>query len=634
MVEGNWKQTVREVFKQYHSIQRLGKSPLSNALAQGVTWTGDSPSLQGYAVRGALQWTLQLLGHGNHFERQSAETLRLRYVLGYTIAQCAAELHLVEGAVNSRQRRAIERATTMLADAVQTGAGLTERQKLAIEVRYMACSAETRRQLRFWSVFREPVTLAASQALNISLQPQLSELIALNWIVKSADGRVQVHPQGITYIRQLLEAQEIETYHTIAATFYEQQTSFEAAIYHWQQAHQDDHAATLLFEQQTTFTAITLHHLLDGFEQTRLSADQWAQIQLIRGQVMVAVEDLDAAFAAYEQALQTTSFLIRAQACYGMAKLYESRDVESALRYYQESRTFVAQCTGEASDQLRIRIWIDEAWVFINQKSDFKRAEVNLFSADTHLQSNWHDLQIDLYSASAELFARQNKVEECLEARWRAWFKANEMQDTHRMIRMGYNLADNLAHAQRMTKSRQMLKKVKQLALEAGDQRMISYCNKLFGNLHIMSKQDVSLALPYYQQAYDYFVTIDDHYWQGILCYDLAETHLMIGNIEEGHHFIKKGQKIAYELGDNRLEQGLQTMIDSNEALTDGLSSRQRQIIQEVVEVGEIRTKRCIELTGLSRSQAMRILKELDKLQILQKVGNGRGTHYILRSKN
>lgn len=177
-----------------------------------------------------------------------------------------------------------------------------------------------------------------------------------------------------------------------------------------------------------------------------------------------------------------------------------------------------------------------------------------------------------------------------------------------------------------------MLEKVEKLANSAGDQRMVARCHKTFGNLCILSKRNAISALQYYQQAYHYFITAKDQHWHGVLCHDLADAYLMTGNPVKAYQFIEEGLKVVRGLGDKRLEQALQEIIDAHPALTTGLSERQCNIVWEVMQVGEIRTKRCVELTGLSRSQAMKILQELERLQILQKVGKGRGTRYILRS--
>lgn len=628
------KQAVWDALKQYHSVQRLSQSSLAvGSLMEGVTWNGDARTLHGYALRGAFLWALQLLGNGNHFERQSAETLQLRYVAGWSVAQCMAELHVVKGAINARQRKGIERVAALLTDAMQQGeVGLAERQRLAVAARYAACSADSRPQLHLWSVFREPVALEAANALATPLQPHLADLIELNWIIQSADGRVQLHPSGVAYVRQKLDAEERRAYHTCAAEFYECKNLFETAIYHWQQAHQDNRAAALLFEQQETFTALTLNHLLDGFDGGRLSADNQAQHQLLKGQVMSAMQDLDTAIDAYEQALQTSNPLTRAQACYGMAKLYESRDVTNALRYYEQSRIFVAQCVGETAERLQIRIWIDEAWVFINQKSELERAEANLVSAETPLNPAWSDLRIDLDSAWGEFYMRQVKLADCLDARWRAWFKANEIQDMRRMILAGYNLADTLVYAQQINEAWRMVEKVEKLATSAGDQRMVARCHKTLGNLCVLNEGGVASALLHYQRAYDYFVTVKDRHWQGVVCYEMADAYLMNGEPEKASHFIEEGLTIAHELGDKRLEEALQSIMQSHPALTAGLSARQRTIMWEVVQVGEIRTKQCMVLTGLERRQAIRTLQDLEALQILKKIGKGRGTRYILIS--
>ncbi|MGB1251763.1 MAG: hypothetical protein ACPG8W_14185 [Candidatus Promineifilaceae bacterium] len=627
MIEVNWQQEVRKAFQQYHSLQRLSRSSLVvGKLGEGVTWTGDKPVLYGYAVRGTLQWALRLLGNGNHFERQSAETLRLRYVERLTASACAARLHLVVGAIKTRQPVAIERTANLLAEAATHGTGLDGRQQLAVAARYAACSADLLPQLHFWSIFHDPVVPEMAQALDTPLQPHFSELLALNWIVSSADGRVHVHPQGVAHVRQLLEAKERQRYHTIAAEFYERKALFESAIYHWQQSHQDNRAATLLFEQQAMFTSITLNRLLDGFERERLSAEHQAQCQLLKGRVLASMQDLDSAIDAFEQALQTSNQLTLALACYEIAKLYESREVAIALDYYRRSRTYVMNCVGEMAERLQVRILIDEAWVFINQKSDFVQAEQNLMAAEA---PRWDDLRIDLDSAWGELYMRQAKLEHCLDARWRAWIKANETQDTRRMLRVGHNLADTLAYAQQLNEAWRMAEKVEKLAVEAGDSHVAARCRKTLGNVCVNRKQNAAAAISYYQRAYTYFSNAKDLHWQGAMCYDLAEAHLMNSDPVKAYEFIEKGRNIAHELGNKRLEQALQAIINTSVALTADLSARQRTIIWEVAQNGEIRTKRCMALTGLERRQAVRELQTLETMKLLQKVGKGRGTRYV-----
>ncbi|MGB1250319.1 MAG: hypothetical protein ACPG8W_06780 [Candidatus Promineifilaceae bacterium] len=626
-------QIVWTAFRQYYDLKRLSQSPLANMqFVKDLAWQGDTKNLAGYNVQGVLLWALERLIHGNQYEEQSAATLKGRYLDKLPVAACAAKFSLTERAVNARRQTGIKRVTELLIDANRTtGQWQADQAKFAISARYADCSKASKWWLHFWATFHKPVALiVAQQAIDeYQIQPYFSELVEKNWLIQLAGDRIQVHPQGIEFVRQQWEPEECQTHNTVAATFYEAQAQYESAIYHWQQAHQDDYAAKLLLACYKTLSIDVLKQLLASFDRERSDAAQ-GELKLIAGQVMVASKDLDSAIELFEEVLQVPDIFMRAQACYHLAKLYESRNVMRALRYYNQGHNLLNGCHSEEARQLQVQIWLGECWVFMSQQQAFAKAADNLIRAEEQIETEWRALRITFHTMEAELHFRQKDLKRCLDARWKAWFIANELQDKPQIINTGYNLAFNLAHHQDFDEAWRMMERVYKLAIEEGNHRVVAHSQHAFGAFHVLNQRDGQAAIPYYQEAYSYFESIDDKHRLGILCHDLAETYVIVESYQQAYDFIQRGLAIADDVDDQYVQSSLKKLARSNPALADDLSSQQRMVVAEVFNNGRIRTKRCQELLGLESSQARRYLQLLVEMQFLESVGKGRGTHYVL----
>ena len=69
-------------------------------------------------------------------------------------------------------------------------------------------------------------------------------------------------------------------------------------------------------------------------------------------------------------------------------------------------------------------------------------------------------------------------------------------------------------------------------------------------------------------------------------------------------------------------------------SIEDRLNDRQRGIIRHVMEEGDVARRWCVERFGIANDTAGRDLKELVELGVLARIGQGRGTRYVISGDN
>ena len=178
-----------------------------------------------------------------------------------------------------------------------------------------------------------------------------------------------------------------------------------AAARHYQRGGQDSQAARLLLPAVATLQQeiqpAALIELLQAFNVRRLEAEARYTLHLTLSDLLHRAGQPDAALAAGRQALQAAHSLEeQARAYRRIGKLYESRNPQHALRYYQQAIDRFPAGAPELAETLKDRGWL----YFLRQ--EWERAEADLLCALEVVSVDARGLQGAIYDAMANLYRK------------------------------------------------------------------------------------------------------------------------------------------------------------------------------------------------------------------------------------
>ncbi|MGB1253835.1 MAG: hypothetical protein ACPG8W_24710, partial [Candidatus Promineifilaceae bacterium] len=360
--------------------------------------------------------------------------------------------------------------------------------------------------------------------------------------------------------------------------------------------------------------------------------------KLLTGQRAAHTKNLDVAFAAYEAALCATNPVLLATAHYRIGRLQRHRDIDAALAQYTLCQQLLTNRTDPESLSLTLMAVLGEAWMFIDIRPNLPKAQTHLDKAAQLLVRYTADsrttlpdkaaLQCDFANARAAFFVAADDLTTALAHRWDAWRFARQTQDMERAIKNAHNLAwDNLelalyADAERMFLECQLL------AQEIRDGMVDAACNKGLGACYTLWTRDYPRAIRHYVSAYAYFCSVDSALWVALTCHDLAEVHVLRGEITEAMRYFDEGQTIAARKEFEHVKALFVSLVEMYAEFSVDLTPAQRLILNTIRTQGRIDKRTCAMLLNVSDRTATRRLKQLQTQGVIQPSAQGRSVHY------
>ena len=118
--------------------------------------------------------------------------------------------------------------------------------------------------------------------------------------------------------------------------------------------------------------------------------------------------------------------------------------------------------------------------------------------------------------------------------------------------------------------------------------------------------------------------------WLSTVCYDLAETYATLNQVVTARPFFEQGRTISQQLGHEHAVANYAQLLQQFPDLQTQLSLRQQTAMQSIRENGKITRRQYVQVTGVSQTQAYRDIEEMLEMGLIERVGGGRGTKYVL----
>ncbi|MCA9933955.1 MAG: protein kinase [Ardenticatenaceae bacterium] len=637
----------------------LADSPLAHStlvepyFLPGEPVTGDS---RAQALQVMLRWGIEKLNPGGPNDWLSSSWRHYNilynfYIEGHRVSDLAERMAIAEQTFYSGWRpQAINAMAKILHEEIIAARELEERHRFSVIDRYQRQASGEQKLLRLLTIFNPeefvPTEWVYSLAPNIDVTSCLHNLLEAHLVQRDELlTAVRLNPIVYPHLTDLLSPEERSKWHSAAAQLYlDVQTYLEAAR-HFRQANEYHQAATVLIQHRPSiFDKLQVEGLRTLLTQFRFNelADNpniWAQLKIVAGKVAEYLEDIETAIAEYGEALSATNVQTKAEAYYLRAKVLQRYNLDESLAHFAYcvdlvERNLLAhyETPNVILMKLLTHIYIDRSWIYIQERPDWHKAELDLDRTEQILRtigpedrSTWSDL----YNARAELAHHMQKPEAAIVYRQQAWLAASETKNVDLMTKTAYNLGCDYLWSKRYQPGLDYLQKSSSLAKKAGNAQMRGLSIKGIGDCYSFQGM-YQEAISHYREAYNILLATKNLNWRGGICYDLSEAFAETGNWPSAKVFFEEGKNIAKELGQERLLHAFADLAQRHPALISDLLDRQEQALLHTREKGNITMQEYMGLAEISRSQAHRDLSEMVEKGILQRVGKGRGTRYLL----
>jgi hypothetical protein len=639
-----------EAFRLYRNgdVLSLATGQFANStLVDACFLTGEpiTPDARGRAVQAILQWAAQKL-HPGGAHNWTAHSWRAYNVLtslfiqGRRVSELAELMGISEQTLYQLRPQAIGAAARILRGELANPADARGRRDCAFAARYARLSAHEQRVLRIAAIFAHPMPAnllyqMAQEAQTQNIQDCIRSLVTANLLVTNGSmTEVLAQPDMRQYLLSLSNPDERRAWNYTAGEHYRQQNHPLDAARHYRLAGAYESAAKLLVAQWHEIVddlqIEELRACMNEFRPNEVGEATWAQLKIVAGEIAESLDDVDSALAEYQQALGATDTHTKSLAYYRRAKALELKDIDESLAHYG----YGIRLLGAANprDPLLPKMYIDLAWIFIQERQDLAKAEANLRQAQDAIAVTDRAAWADLHNAWGELCYRRGDVEEATEHHWQGWLAAKEINHVERQMKAAHNLGQLYVETGKLDKGLIYLQEGKRLASMAGNRKMEGACNKSIGGCYFWLKQYPNAVL-YYRLAYDIFVEMKNQNWLASACYDLAEVHAETGNGAEGRRYFAEGLQTAQLMGGERLVKEFEELGRKYPLLGGAglqLRERQVQILEYARERGSVTNREYQKLAGVSQKQAARDLTELVDKKLLNRVGSGRSVRYVL----
>ena len=621
---------IRHALLNYDDPQQLSSSPLAEyRTVERCCLRHDDALQRGYAVQTLLRWGLERL-RDNPAPRvqRSYQTLYLRYVQKMSLSDYAKSADVAEDSAQARRRTAVQTLMGVIQDEVEQPQAEEKRFTLFIQTYYENLLPEIQTILRLLALFNRPIPLIIDDFLPLRINSYLPDLQQMGWVVL-ADQTLALVPNTRDPIYPYLVAKERQQWWEILAELFRQQSQIPLSAECLLAANQPETAAKLLIQYDKRLNSADLLLLLNQFRQEQLSLELWAQIKLLAGRIAHENGLLSQSVQEYQAVLVASFPLLKAKAYYQLARLHRHTDLTAALRFYDMAISCLKYDPSAESQRILTQLLIDRSWIYSEQRPTPDLAHRDLDNAWQLLQqmdgverlyAEWHNAQAHYQL----LIGEQDKAADHL---WQAWQYAQEAGDVAHSSRITHNLGTHYYRQNKYQLAKNYYETSKQLAQQIGDARMEAFNEKGLGYC-AFGCQLWDDAVEHYQQAYRYFCENEDIRLQASLCYDLAEAYLSKGDLLMGKQFQQKGIELATSLGDEGIVTTLKTLSDLFPELRPELNDRQARLLVWLRQNPFVTNQQYRTLNECSKKSAENDLSQLVTIHLLERVGQGRATHY------
>lgn len=674
LTDGETIRLVNEAFKNYDSLVELSHSPLalSDLVRPALVLDEVAPTAdeRGRALRILLRWAVNRLApapprypldvprpfddptwmdplwwHYNLLRHRYLEPLRpdelaLLGAGGFTDALLNLTGIANADSLFEERKRAVRQVALLLQRQDRGREADAELRRLAVEgyCRPLRSTPPAYDLLALAATFRGPTPaawllgLAAAEPIPHAMGA-LTYLVEHRLLAEREGGAWLQLPnalQGYLYPRQ--PADRLGVRHGRAADLYRQQGQWAAAARHLQQGNQPADAALLLLaaprELLVEVPVPLLLEIWQAWQQERLPATVWWELQVLGSDLFRQLGYRDEAVEACRRALKATTVPgEQARLHRRLGKLYEDYNQRHAMLYYERAIELFTPDDPELPETLK-----DRGWIFIHRQ-EWVRAEADLMLALTSAPPNALLLRADIYDGLASLHRQQANYEQAITYAQQALALREEVGDLLRVADSFNNLG--LAYA-----------KVGELdhAIAAYEDALGIY--QKMENREAMATAQLNLGAAFYyahnfgQAIVHYQASLALFEDMGLLRgnaqarYNLAEAFSALGEGESAHHHWRVGYVLCQEQAD------LSDQLTWFEQLRPHLPRLTEPFLtappddEQALEIarreGQVTTARLMEQTGVSKATATRRLAALAEAGRLVKVGEGRGTRYLL----
>ncbi|MGB0384968.1 MAG: tetratricopeptide repeat protein [Ardenticatenaceae bacterium] len=642
-------------------LAELANSPLAHSsLVEDCFLSGEtvSDNVRGRVMQAVLCWGIgELRPDGEHewMDRQwrNYNVLFFPYIEEMRVNKLAEKMGFSEQNLYQRLRpKAIAALSKVFVRELKTKHHVEERKNYAVAARCARHSAEERRLLKMAAIFGgsipSPLFYELAEEAGISnISVGIHNLLTANLLWSLEDRtKILIHSEIRPYQLTRLSPEQRQQWHRAAGEHYlTQQAYLEAASHFRRMGNQEgvQLAAQTVIEHQTSITnqhpMEKLSELVAQFSRHELPAAQWYPLKIVAGDLALALKNINNAIDEYGLALAAPEIQTKAFAYYRRAEAYIRNDLDQALAHSAYSIKLLEESTrsdrlGTASPLL-IQIYIDRAWIFIQERQDLAQAEQALRRAQ-EIPGHDREIEAKLHNAWAGLYVRRKKNQKenqkVIDHRLQAWLAAEETQNLELKTKMAKNLGYDYAELrQEYPKALQYLTLSRSLAIESGDRQMEAMCTKDIGACYFWMAQ-YTKAIEYYKKAYNINMQTGNLNSKAMVCFDLTEAYAELADLEQAKAYFDEGVAIAKQLGHTviiDLFEGLTRTYPGLPPIDADLNPRQLKALDYVKQHGKITKRNYVQLSGnIAGVTASRDLTDMCQKGFLLRKGKARGTYY------
>ena len=653
LTENDFQVELAQLLKLYRNgkLFELNQSPLLNTslFKQTLLIKTESQSIATSRdlTEAILIWGINKLRPSGHPNWHSPfwrhyNLLRSFYLENLPIAIIAENMDIAEQTFYEWRIAALNALGQLLYKENQHPAECEVRQQQFATVQYQHLSRDEQRSLNLIIVSDTPLPL--HPLFDVEEIHVLTQLQEKRFVTLSAEEQSVVQSDDLRHhFQQLLSEEDRLIAHEQLLTKCKQAGLVQESIFHAFYSHHYPQVVQIVLDHEEilldTVDGPTVHPIMMrmvdlGQQQAEATPDQWARFLMVATKTAAWVDALDLALQYSRQALAAPDMTIKIQAYYQRAKLLSRVNLDECLSHYDVCFDLIQRSTNTQQEtppelkQLITKMYIDRAWLFIQERPDYHQANNDLIQAEHFIPIENDALWSDIYNARAGLISRQESAKEAIPFRLKAYTAAEASGDIERMTKMAYNLGSGYLFTGDYENGRFYLDKSREWAIRSGNLQTLGLVHKGLGTCHFFTEA-YDEAITHYEQAYDIWCQTHNKNWQTYISYDLVEAYATIGRFGQAQQQLFIGKQLATELGNERILAELNELSKQFPALNVSLSERQMEALAFVHKHGSINRQRYIELSGVAKSQAYRDLEELCQSGLLQRVGKGRGTRYV-----
>jgi tetratricopeptide (TPR) repeat protein len=635
-------------------LLELATSPLAQSSLVTGCFLSDEPVTldgRGRALMAVLYWAVERLrpageAHWTAHPWRFYLLLHHFYLRGMRVSELAEQMAVVEQTLYDTRPAAFSAVAGVLRQELSTPQDVDGRKQQYIALRYTSLLPTEQVILRCAAIFRHPIDMGlleemlrrSEPALKMEPAFNLSRLIDNHLLISNDEHSVvMVHPEIRIYLLGLLTPTQRRVWHETAARSAGEIGDYLDAAIHFRQAGMLRSAAELLVSHQREIVdnmqGEELRSMLGEFRQAELSEATWVQMKIIAGGLAEMMQDVDTAAAEYGKALNARDLESKALAYYRRARVLESKNLDEALAHYQYCISLLE--ANESLPMLLVKAYIDQAWIYIQERPDLDRAHSLLERASSLVKQSDRESWSQLQNAWGDWYYHQGHMKEAVEHHQQGWLAANEIQNLELMLNSAHNLGTVYTELGESALALDYLRKAQQIAQQSGNRKMEAMCNKSLGACYFWMKE-YDQAIGCYTLAREVYIEMGNRNRQASACYDLAEAYAAMGDVPAGRKYFQEGSNVAQELGLERYQRSFAELAQNYVELLPpeiNLSVRQQRILEHVRENGEIKSDQCASLIEVSKEQAIRDLNDLIDKGLLSRQGRARNTSYVIPPK-